>query len=88
MEMAKLIFQVVDPGITYQVLKQDGEKIQKGDIALTAQGDVRSLLRAERVVLELHATDERHRYGEQNLCGCSGGNRKHDFTIPEKQLPV
>jgi nicotinate-nucleotide pyrophosphorylase (carboxylating) len=51
MALAELIFKEVDPNIQYEVLIKDGAPIKKGDIALTAQGDVRSLLRAERVVL-------------------------------------
>lgn len=45
------IFNHVDPSLVLTVFKQDGDIIQKGDIVLTAHGNICSLLRAERVVL-------------------------------------
>ena len=49
--LAEKIFKAVDAGITIQVLLQDGTQIKKGDIAFTVEGEVKALLRAERVVL-------------------------------------
>lgn len=50
-EMAKIIFQTFDKRLTVDVLKNDGEPIQKGDIALIVSGPSASILSAERLVL-------------------------------------
>ena len=50
-ELSKLIFEEVDKDIHLNILMHDGDKISNGDIVLTAEGRITSLLRAERVVL-------------------------------------
>jgi len=50
-ELAKQIFAAVDPKIKIEVLIEDGAKIKKGQIAFYAEGKSRSLLTAERLVL-------------------------------------
>lgn len=50
-ELAKLIFEVVDPSLQVEILKTDGEKIAFGDIVLYVTGNDRSILMAERLVL-------------------------------------
>jgi nicotinate-nucleotide pyrophosphorylase (carboxylating) len=50
-ELSKLIFEEVDKDIHLNILMHDGDKISRGDIVLTAEGRITSLLRAERVVL-------------------------------------
>lgn len=50
-ELAQQIFKYYDPSLEIEVLIQDGEKVQKGDIAFHVHGSSRSLLATERIVL-------------------------------------
>jgi nicotinate-nucleotide pyrophosphorylase (carboxylating) len=50
-ELAKLIFDEVDSDLSVEVMINDGEEIKKGDIVLYVSGRDRSILTAERLVL-------------------------------------
>jgi nicotinate-nucleotide pyrophosphorylase (carboxylating) len=50
-ELALLIFKQVDKSLKTNVFIKDGSKIKKGDIILTVTGSSRSILLAERLVL-------------------------------------
>ncbi|KAA9333077.1 carboxylating nicotinate-nucleotide diphosphorylase [Hymenobacter busanensis] len=50
-ELALLIFREVDPTLQVQVLLPDGSRVKHGDVALTVEGPARSILTAERLVL-------------------------------------
>lgn len=50
-ELAKMIFHTIDSSLQIQTLIPDGLKIKKGDVALYIQGKARSILQAERLVL-------------------------------------
>lgn len=52
-EIGKEIFDRVDSKIELDVLMSDGDLINPGDIVLRANGSVRSLLQAERLVLNV-----------------------------------
>jgi nicotinate-nucleotide pyrophosphorylase (carboxylating) len=45
------VFEQVDPTIRYSTRVSDGEQVARGQIVATADGSLRSLLRAERVAL-------------------------------------
>jgi nicotinate-nucleotide pyrophosphorylase (carboxylating) len=49
--LAELIFKTVDPKLEVEVLLKDGSPINPGDIVLYVQGPDRSILTAERLVL-------------------------------------
>lgn len=51
--MAQMIFEVVDASLQVTVLKKDGDKVAFGDVVLTVEGASQSILKAERVVLNL-----------------------------------
>ncbi|MGL4597182.1 MAG: carboxylating nicotinate-nucleotide diphosphorylase [Bacteroidia bacterium] len=51
MELAHLIFEAVDPRLEAKTLIADGTFVTKGEIALTVEGPARSILTAERLVL-------------------------------------
>lgn len=51
LEMAQKIFQAVDPGLQVDYRMQDGQTVTYGDVAFTVQGGARSILTAERLVL-------------------------------------
>jgi nicotinate-nucleotide pyrophosphorylase (carboxylating) len=49
--LAQLIFQEVDANLQMQVLLEDGARVRHGDLAFTVEGPARSILTAERLVL-------------------------------------
>ncbi len=51
MELAKAIFQEVDADLSVEILLPDGSAVSKGNKALKVFGSTRSILRAERIVL-------------------------------------
>ncbi|MDX5320415.1 MAG: carboxylating nicotinate-nucleotide diphosphorylase [Bacteroidota bacterium] len=52
-ELAETVFHISDPELNVQTLLKDGEAVQYGQIALTVEGSVHSILRTERLVLNL-----------------------------------
>lgn len=50
-ELAELIFKTVDPRLSTEVLMKDGDAIRPGDIVMYVEGPDRSILTAERLVL-------------------------------------
>jgi nicotinate-nucleotide pyrophosphorylase (carboxylating) len=50
-ELAKKIFQYVNPSIEFQSLTTDGSYVKFGDIAFEVRGNTRDLLKTERLVL-------------------------------------
>ena len=50
-ELAKRIFKQVDPELQMDILLEDGASIQPQDVAFTVSGSARSILTAERLVL-------------------------------------
>lgn len=52
-EIAEKVLHKVDPSIKMDVMIKDGAEVKKGDIAFTAEGPVRSLLIAERTMLNI-----------------------------------
>lgn len=53
LELAKQIFQTIDPDLKFKAQKTDGDIIHQGDIAFFVEGSVHSILLAERLVLNL-----------------------------------
>lgn len=52
-EIARKVFEKLDPSIKMEVYIHDGAEVNPGDIAFTAEGSVRSLLIAERTMLNI-----------------------------------
>ncbi len=50
-DLAIIIFHVVDPKLNVEILINDGELVEPGEIALTVHGPARSITIAERLVL-------------------------------------
>ncbi len=50
-DFAKRVFEIVDERLEIEVLKRDGEAMQKGDIAFYVSGPSQSILKAERLTL-------------------------------------
>ena len=52
-EIAEKVLHKVDPSIKINVMIHDGAEVNPGDVAFTAEGPVRSLLVAERTILNI-----------------------------------
>lgn len=52
-EIAEKVLHKVDPSIKMEVFIEDGAEVNPGDVAFTAEGPVRSLLIAERTMLNI-----------------------------------
>lgn len=50
-ELAEIIFHRLDPNLSLEILIRDGEAVKKGQIVLHVTGSSRSILSAERLVL-------------------------------------
>ncbi|HBW86808.1 MAG TPA: carboxylating nicotinate-nucleotide diphosphorylase [Crocinitomicaceae bacterium] len=50
-EVAKRIYELVDPSLELVVYKNDGDQVKIGDIAFVVSGSSRSILTSERLVL-------------------------------------
>lgn len=53
LSVATEVFLVTDPSLETEILLEDGTTVSHGDIALTVAGRVHSILRAERLVLNI-----------------------------------
>ena len=53
LEVAQMVAHEVDPTLAFNLLKKDGEWVNSGDIAFFIEGNSRSLLSAERIILNL-----------------------------------
>ena len=53
LRVAGEVFNVIDPSLKTNILFRDGNSVKYGDIALTVEGEVHSVLRAERLVLNI-----------------------------------
>lgn len=51
--VATHIFEIIDPGLTLDVRLHDGQEIHAGDVAFFVRGHVHSILKAERLVLNV-----------------------------------
>lgn len=52
-ELAKKVFARFDPEMKVETIIEDGTEVHKGDIAMIVTGKVRSLLQAERLMLNI-----------------------------------
>ena len=51
MDVARQVFEIVDPAVTFTPLKKDGDEIKKGEEVLTLSGPDLSILKGERTAL-------------------------------------
>ena len=52
-EVARMVFERLDPDLTMTVMIPDGSHVKPGDVAFEVEGPVRSLLQAERTMLNI-----------------------------------
>ncbi len=55
LDVAALVFEVVDPGIVFEAASSDGDRVDAGATLATVKGRARSILTAERTALNLLA---------------------------------
>lgn len=51
--LAKMVFQILDPGIEFRALVRDGDKIDRGMVLAEISGNARAILTGERLALNL-----------------------------------
>lgn len=51
--LAEMVFQMLDPGIEFQALARDGQKIDRGMVLAEVSGNARAILTGERLALNL-----------------------------------
>ena len=51
LELARLAFELIDPGIVWEARLQDGARLAPGDVIATLSGPARAMLTAERTAL-------------------------------------
>ena len=52
-EVAQMVFRTLDPDVRFEGRLVDGARVRPGDVAFHVEGKVRSLLQAERIVLNI-----------------------------------
>ena len=50
-DIARLVFKTLDPGLDIEIFIPDGTPVRKGDIAFIVKGSIRSILAGERLAL-------------------------------------
>ena len=52
-EIAEIVLQRLDPTMQFEQLLHDGDRVKPGDVAFYVSGSLRSLLQAERILLNI-----------------------------------
>ena len=52
-EIAQLVLQRLDPEMKFEQILSDGDRVKPGDVAFYVSGSLRSLLQAERILLNI-----------------------------------
>ena len=52
-EIAQIVLHRLDPEMHFEQVLQDGNRVKPGDVAFYVSGRLRSLLQAERIVLNI-----------------------------------
>ena len=52
-EIAELVLRRLDPAVKFEQLLRDGDRVKPGDVAFYVSGRLRSLLQAERILLNI-----------------------------------
>ena len=86
-EVAAKVFEKLDPSLKMTVMIGDGAHVCPGDIAFTVEGPVRSLLIAERTMLNIMHTG--HAYARKRGCKdrrwCKPPYRAFRYDIDKRQ---
>lgn len=77
-DLAKYIFEKVDPTAVFEKMIEDGTKVQYGDIAFTVELNSQALLKAERLVLNTM----------QRLSGISTMSSRFAFEVEDLDVKI
>ena len=78
LDIARTVFYKVDPGISYKPILNDGDLINTGDIGFVVEGRQQSLLKAERLVLNIL----------QRMSGIASETRRYVEEIREYKTSI
>lgn len=53
LDIAKRVFELLDPEVVFQKLIKEGQRVNRGDVIVTIHGNTRALLKGERTALNL-----------------------------------
>lgn len=53
MDIAKRVFELTGGGVSFEMCKKDGDRVETGDILARMEGDTRTLLKGERTALNI-----------------------------------
>jgi nicotinate-nucleotide pyrophosphorylase (carboxylating) len=53
LDVAKRVFELLDPEVVFEKLVKEGQWVNKGDVILTLHGNTRALLKGERTALNI-----------------------------------
>ncbi|MCI5148291.1 MAG: carboxylating nicotinate-nucleotide diphosphorylase [Candidatus Electrothrix sp. MAN1_4] len=76
--IAARVFQLLDDRITYSQPRADGQQVDSGEVLMTINGPIRSLLRGERVALNLI----------QRLCGIATLTRQYVDAVQGLKVSI
>ncbi|XCN74069.1 MAG: carboxylating nicotinate-nucleotide diphosphorylase [Candidatus Electrothrix aestuarii] len=76
--VAARVFQLLDGRVTFSQATPDGQQVDSGDVLMTVSGPVRSLLRGERVALNLI----------QRLCGIATLTRQYVDAVQGLKVSI
>jgi nicotinate-nucleotide pyrophosphorylase (carboxylating) len=72
------VFQQVDPSLAVRILKPDGTQVKDGDVPMLITGNVRSILKAERVALNFF----------QHLCGIASATARYVARVNDLGVDI
>lgn len=52
-DVAEKIFKIIDPAVEFELMLNDGHEIKRGDVAFEITGSVHTILKSERLVLNI-----------------------------------
>jgi nicotinate-nucleotide pyrophosphorylase (carboxylating) len=52
-DVARAVFEIADPTVSFEILLRDGSLIKPGDIAFRVEGHIHTILKCERLVLNI-----------------------------------
>ena len=59
-EIARIVFDRLDPDMHFEQVLHDGDRVKPGDVAFYVSGRLRSLLQAERIILNIMPVSYTH----------------------------
>ncbi len=74
-DIAKMVMREVDPSVTMKIMMKDGDLIKKGDVVFELEGAARSMLTAERTILNFMQRMSGIATSTRNYCNALQGSK-------------